>query len=566
MGDSRAADALTTDEFERLVSAAETYREELVVELCGAVGLRPVEIARVRPADLLRRDYGTEHDFLRVSADGARRNAYVPPDVADDVRKYAEAAGVDDEEPLFDVTPRRLQMLVSAVAERADDGTGGLADASTSDLRAHFARRLLREEGVDPRIVQATGGWSRLGSLEPYVEPPADREVAAALSGTDDGSPSGETSLARRAPSFEAASALGAALEGVSTRAEVERRACEEISSAYGPTGVCGENGDVRAWAGPTGSGARESVTDAMRDLAPSDGEDPARFVERELDADPWGPGRTLAASAIRSGDRVHGLLCVVTGGSTPETGLRRFLVDAGRRLGWAVAATERKELLLSDAGVELVFEATDGSFFATASRDLDCRLDLEGAVPAAGRSLLCFVTASGAPIEALLDSAAEADAVSDARLIRDAGERVQLEFVVDEPSPMVSLVERGGAIEALTASDGTARVSAFFASQHDVRAVVEHVTSAFPGVAFHAKREAARHAPEGDLHRTLEESLTEKQRSTLRAAYFAGYFQWPRGSTAEELADSMDVSAPTLHNHLRKAQQKVFTALFDSG
>jgi len=35
-------------------------------------------------------------------------------------------------------------------------------------------------------------------------------------------------------------------------------------------------------------------------------------------------------------------------------------------------------------------------------------------------------------------------------------------------------------------------------------------------------------------------------------------------GSTAEELADSIGVSSPTLHNHLRKAQQKLLTAYFD--
>ncbi|WP_157837766.1 helix-turn-helix domain-containing protein, partial [Haloferax sp. ATB1] len=37
-----------------------------------------------------------------------------------------------------------------------------------------------------------------------------------------------------------------------------------------------------------------------------------------------------------------------------------------------------------------------------------------------------------------------------------------------------------------------------------------------------------------------------------------------PRGSTAEDLADSIDISSPTLHQHLRTAQQKLMTAFFD--
>jgi predicted DNA binding protein len=62
----------------------------------------------------------------------------------------------------------------------------------------------------------------------------------------------------------------------------------------------------------------------------------------------------------------------------------------------------------------------------------------------------------------------------------------------------------------------------------------------------------------------SIDEKLTEKQQSVLRAAYHAGYFEWPRGSTAEELAESMDISSPTLHNHLRRAQQKLLGVAFD--
>jgi len=58
---------------------------------------------------------------------------------------------------------------------------------------------------------------------------------------------------------------------------------------------------------------------------------------------------------------------------------------------------------------------------------------------------------------------------------------------------------------------------------------------------------------------------LTERQRDVLEAAYEAGYFEWPRESTAEEVADSLDIASPTLHSHLRKAENHILTAFFET-
>ncbi|MFC7201300.1 bacterio-opsin activator domain-containing protein [Halospeciosus flavus] len=563
-------DGLTSTEYERVCRATETYREELVVELCGRVGLRPSEIARLRPSALTRREFdGAEHYFLDVpDGDGGTRRAYVPVDVADAFQKYVEVNDTGDDERVFGVTPRRLQMLVSDVSDRADDGDARLADVSARDLRQYFARWHLVEEDVDPRVVQVAGGWSRLDSLEPYLDPPTDRELAAALGDEEavDGDDDDANTRAVGNAFTEGTLALGSALESVSTREEVERATCETLGDLVRAAWVCDERGDLREWAGTDETRARETVEDTVRDTALFDERGvrgDVQFVECALDADRWDRGCTLAVSVARSNETAHGLLCVV-GPDTPSTGLKQFLVDAGRRVGWTLDAVERKRLLLADTGVELSFEVTEGSFFVEASSALDCRFDLEGLVPVEDQSLLYFVTAEGASVEDLLDEAAASESIADVRLIRDYGERAQLEFVVSGPTPTTALVERGGAIESATAEDGVATITGVFSKKVDVRGVVEDLTAAFPGVDLRAKREVERSAPSTDLRQTLEEGLTEKQRSALRAAYFAGYFEWPRGSTAEELADAMDVSSPTLHNHLRKAQQKLLTAVFE--
>jgi predicted DNA binding protein len=63
-----------------------------------------------------------------------------------------------------------------------------------------------------------------------------------------------------------------------------------------------------------------------------------------------------------------------------------------------------------------------------------------------------------------------------------------------------------------------------------------------------------------------LTSDLTERQRSALEAAYHAGFFDWPRDVSGGEMAESLGVSSPTFHQHLRKAEQKILDALLSSG
>ncbi|WP_438267412.1 helix-turn-helix domain-containing protein [Haladaptatus halobius] len=48
-----------------------------------------------------------------------------------------------------------------------------------------------------------------------------------------------------------------------------------------------------------------------------------------------------------------------------------------------------------------------------------------------------------------------------------------------------------------------------------------------------------------------------------MTAAYNAGFFEWPRESTGEEVADSLGVLAPTFHQHLRASERKLLAVFF---
>ncbi|MFC3476305.1 bacterio-opsin activator domain-containing protein [Halobacterium litoreum] len=583
----QSAVSLSTDDYRRLRRATETHREELVVRLAGEVGLRPAEVVRVRPSDATtHRRNGVDHHLLCVpNGDGdTARRAYLPADVEHDLRQYARTAGVAADDPLVDVSARRVQMLVSEVADRAADRAGDprLREASSQTLRAFFARRLLVDEGVDPRVVASVGGWSSLASLDQYLgdtdpepEAVADAFAPTALAPPDATAATATSSGPRFEAVFDRARAVADALDAASTREEVESRVCETLveDGAYAAAWVGASRGEAVDVAAAADAGAPDGVGDGAvaaalrteRVHTTGDVGADAEFAAWREHAERAGY-RAAAAVPVVDGETTYGVLGV--GADVGEFGEREraLLADLGRRVGRALTVVEQRKLLLADTVVEVAFETDAGrSFFARAAAEHGCELELDGVVPGEDQSLLYFVTLRGAAAGDVLSWATDESAVDDARLVRDYGDEALLEVVLSGPDVAKALTERGATVRELVADADGQRVVGEVPADADVRALADDLAGAFPGVELVSKRERERSGEtRGAFRASLHESLTDKQAAVLQAAYHAGYFEWPRGSTAEELADAIGITSPTLHNHLRRAQQKLLTAFFE--
>ncbi len=688
--------------YDAVLDAADTYREALVIRLAGEVGLRPAEMARLRPTDVRRVTVDPPRYLLSVPEEDGRRDAYLPTAVERELRRYVHSNGVGDDERIFPITPRRIQMLVSEVAEAAAElrERPGLAALSTRELRRRFAHAALVDYGVNPRAVKAAGGWHSFEALEPYLPAPTDTELVEAFAVLEDEpSPAGDDPVddgtafrsllaatgrcamirldgegyvdrwnrgAASTFGYRAGEILGTHVSTFYTDEDVERGAPERTLSAAADGGVEADGRRLRkdgsaflAWevvapirddggqrrgfvllivdvselgdrldpggdrgltatiasVGPTladaileatshaeiEAGACETVADSSRyafawiDRRTVSGERPERRAARGVDPSAV-EGYSTASDAdavtlsvehdvsleLPDGDRFSGAVAAVplvrggtvyghlrVGSDRPEpfdADERAWLETVGRQVGAAIAAVRRRNLLLSDRLLELEFVCRDGAFLAEATDRLGCRFELDSLVALSESTQLQYLHLLGASPAAVFDLVEDAEGVADCRLIEGGDGDARLELVVEGGAPSLTLTEYGATVLELAAENGELVVVAECAADADLRTIVDGLRSWFPDTELRGKREVERTAGAArEFREGLEDRLTDRQEAALRAAYFGGYYDWPRESTAEELADAMGISSPTLHNHLRKAQHELIRTFFDA-
>jgi hypothetical protein len=564
---------LTDGEYDQLRRATETYREELLVRLCGEVGLRASEIPRVRPTDVITHDrQARTRYFLTVRETESVREAYLPSNVAHDFWQYVRSNEINSNEPVIEVSARRIQMLVSAVGHRAAEETGraALRAVTPSLLRQYFARKLLIEDGINPRVVTEIGGWTGVDGLLPTIEDPGRDEIVAAFErATDRADRSATTGRLRGL--VAAIDRIGEALSSVGSQDDIEQSVCSALveDDTYDAAWVTDleESRDrvtLRAHAGADpdrfdGSSATTLIRQAGR-------------TERVLVApDRPQPGDEqdglLAAVPLVHGESRYGVLVIKADSrgafDDPE---RTLLADLGRRVGLRITATERRRLLVEDTRVQLTVEYEDeNAVLITLTREMGCTASLAGIVTAEQNSVVVLVQVKGASSDEVINWASDARGIGSASPVRDYDDGALVEIAIEGKSPILPVVERGGVVQDIEITGGQGQLVVEFAPTLHVRSFVEALRDQFPSTELRSKEEVTptERTPRG-FREAIDGRLTEKQQSVLQAAYHAGYFEWPRGSTAEELAEAMNISSPTLHNHLRRAQQKLLGAAFD--
>ncbi len=268
----------------------------------------------------------------------------------------------------------------------------------------------------------------------------------------------------------------------------------------------------------------------------------------------------SVAAVPLTYRQTTFGLLGVYAGEPNAFVpGVSDVFDTLGQLTGHAIMSATQRQALHSDLVTEVELQIDGiGDLF-----DFDVpfsgRLRFDRMIPVSGGQFLMYASLPTDDVDTL----ASADVVeSVSRLDEDGGES-RVEITWNDP-PISTLVSAfGGRIRGGVLDESSVVTTVEFPQTVEVNAVVEQLESSYPALRVSLQRRATLEPAGTDADDALS-PLTERQRDALEAAYFGGYFEWPRERSAADLADAMGIADPTFHQHLRSAERQAFSRLLD--
>ncbi|MFB6126776.1 MAG: helix-turn-helix domain-containing protein [Halolamina sp.] len=162
--------------------------------------------------------------------------------------------------------------------------------------------------------------------------------------------------------------------------------------------------------------------------------------------------------------------------------------------------------------------------------------------------------TAENGDGDADLDRVFTADGEAVYRLTRDPDANCPCEVVESLGCPVDDISVDG--------DTGTLHISLYLSDVAALRSVVDDLDSMAGGVELrYLVRDGE--ADEADEVLVDRGRLTDRQREVIETAYRMGYFEYPRESNAETVADELGVGVSTFAEHLAAAQSRLLTELF---
>jgi len=376
------------------------------------------------------------------------------------------------------------------------------------------------------------------------------------------------------------------ALVGSSSRAEIERAVCDRLTAGdrfqlavlYAPPGEDGTITPV-AWDGEGAGYLGDVALDpnapfqepTARTLATGDPTVVQSFEDHVRESE-W-PSRGLehGISSAVSVPVVHrgieyGALTVYA--STPDAFDDRtttVLSELAETVAYAIDARETKRGLLSTGGTQLRLVLRDCrsvlNEFAALS---DAPVRLAETHPRAGDASEVYFLASEvtpADLDALYD---RLPLVTDVEAVDQQADETLYRATVSGTVLSEVVVELGGVPREIEATADRTVLVVSLLPHVEVDDFVRQVRERFPGVELDMRREleAPSLGPSG-LMEALESRLTDRQLEVLHQAYESGYFESPRESSGQDIADRLGVSQPTVNYHLRVSLRRLLSILF---
>ena len=590
---------------------------ELVDGERGTVGVVRDLSYRKRTEATVSALYDAAHDLL--SARSTEEIAAIGVEAAASVLGFEDAIvlSYDEESNVFQplaYTPSAEARLPAPLPISAsDDSIAGRAFFEAEPIATEDMRDL--PEAYNPETAYRRAmfvpldeyGVLFVGDTEPGTTTEQTRTVAELLGATlaaafgrlssERRSEAHRRTLAERTAELETLTHTNAVVEALvdrlfdaSTREEIEATVPSVLTGFdryrfawIGATDSRTDTVVTRAAAGPDG-GYLDWLADRVREAGcGSVGEPTCRAlaadspvsvdrISRDWQTEPWrkealSRGYQSALSVpLTHNEITYGVLSIYA--ATPaafDEYSETILTEFGRIIAYAIASTETKRGLLTDQRTEVELELTESDDpLHRMAAELDTRIVFEGLVPQDETHSLLYFSVADVPASAVEAAAGSRD-IECLRLVTRQGGTTLFEATVSGAVLAATLVD-WGAIPTEIHTDGTRqRVVVTLSQTTDVRAFVDRLVAVYPTATVVSRQDATGGVQTRATFRTeLLDRLTPRQQETLRAAYFARYFDSPRGSTGTEIGHSLGISQPTFTYHLRGALETVLTMVFE--
>lgn len=376
-------------------------------------------------------------------------------------------------------------------------------------------------------------------------------------------------------------------LIGATNRAALEATVCERLVRSpdieFAWVGEFDRNSESvvpRTWAGAdrgyldrvaldvsesTPEPAVETVVDGTTTVVPNVGQ----TVQRE----PWrrealaANFQSVLAAPLAFDDYSYGVLAVYACDPRTYGELEGdVFTELGESIANAIASASTKQALQADTAVSLTLRVADPSdLLSGVARGADCTVSYVGLSTYGDDAARLFFRTTGTDARTVAATLDTLRTVERYQLVSETPEACLFEVTHRAASIVTKLVRHGGYPRSVTADATGLVVEVELPVSVDVREFVEMLDE------DHDVELVGRHEVDRLLQtrqgvfETVLGDLTDRQLEVLQTAYLAGFFNWPRDTTGEELAAMLDVSQPTVNRHIRVAERRIMDQLFDS-
>lgn len=204
-----------------------------------------------------------------------------------------------------------------------------------------------------------------------------------------------------------------------------------------------------------------------------------------------------------------------------------------------------------SDHMADMIRPVVDVHFLAT----------VEGIVPIEDGGQLEYWVVRDTEPGAFVEALSAFPTFVDVRLLSTAGNTSRIEVEVTSDSLMSTFGQFDGRMIQASIDLDHLKMVGEFPLNADVSAFLEDARETIKDLSIVSQQLA--YTPRLFEH-LVKDDLTTRQWTSLQAAYYSGYFDTPRQSTGDEIAESLGVTRQTFHHHLRHAESKLCQNVFN--